>query len=390
MIAVDTNLLAFFLETRSHSEVICSFLKTEDFVVQPIADVSPPKWHLGHTTWFFEEFILKPHKEGYTLFDETFAFVFNSYYESVGARVVRTDRGNLSRPTVDEVYEYRKYVTQHLAEFLEDSVTEEIEYLTTIGIHHEKQHQELLLTDIKYILGNNPLMPTYTSNFEENKADLRQAEWVSIAEGIYEIGHDGEGFCYDNELGRHKVYLNAFAMSDKLVTNGEYLEFIKDGGYDEVLLWHSEAWDWVKNNLIQSPLYWHKKDDNTWAYYTMQGLKNLEPNAPLTHISYFEAYAYAQWKGFRLPTEFEWEVAQAHFNWGTRWEWTESAYLPYPGYTRAPGALGEYNGKFMVNQKTLRGGSVATSEKHTRPTYRNFFQPHLRWQFTGLRLAKSL
>ena len=390
MIAVDNQLLVFFTETRAHSEVICSFLKTEDFVVQPIADVSPPKWHLGHTTWFFEEFILKPHKDGYQLFDDNFAFVFNSYYESVGARVVRTDRGNLSRPTVDKVYEYRNYVTRHLAELLGNPVTEEIEYLTTIGIHHEKQHQELLLTDIKYILGNNPLMPTYTKSFEEYKNDTRQAEWIPVPEGIYEIGHEGPGFSYDNELGRHKVYLNAFALSDKPVTNGEYLKFMESGGYGEVLLWHSEAWDWVNSNMIKAPLYWHRTEEDVWQYYTMQGLKDLDLDAPVAHVSYFEAYAYAQWKGSRLPTEFEWEAAQANFDWGQRWEWTESAYLPYPGYTRAPGALGEYNGKFMVNQKTLRGGSVATSDKHTRPTYRNFFQPHLRWQFTGIRLAKSL
>lgn len=389
MIANEPQLLDFFTETRSHSEIICSFLKTEDFVVQPIVDVSPPKWHLGHTTWFFEEFILKPHKPGYSVFDENFSYVFNSYYESIGARVVRTDRGNLSRPTVDEVYEYRKHVTQHLAEFLEGPVNEEIEYLTTIGIHHEKQHQELLLTDIKYILGNNPLTPVYSESFNENPIDSRQAEWVSVAEGIYEIGYEGTDFCYDNELNRHKVYLNAFALSGKLVTNGEYLDFIENGGYQKVLLWHAEAWDWVNTNNISAPLYWHHDNDN-WLYYTMQGLKALDLDAPLAHISYYEAYAYAEWKGLRLPTEFEWEAAQNQFDWGQRWEWTESAYLPYPGYSRAPGALGEYNGKFMVNQKTLRGGSVATSENHTRPTYRNFFPPQLRWQYTGLRLAKSL
>ena len=390
MIAVDTRLLSFFTETRSHSEVICSFLQTEDFVVQPMGDVSPPKWHLGHTTWFFEEFILKPHKSGYEIFNKDFAFVFNSYYESVGARVVRTDRGNLTRPGVEEVYAYRKHVTQELATLLEEGASAEIEYLTTIGIHHEKQHQELLLTDIKYILGNNPLMPSYNQNFKEYSINTRQAEWISMPEGIYEIGHEGQGFCYDNELGRHKVYLHDFAISDKLVTNGEFIEFIQNGGYDKVLLWHAEAWDWVNTNQIKAPLYWHKSKDDNWQYYTMQGLKNIDLDAPLAHISYYEAFAYAQWKELRLPTEFEWEAAQNQFNWGDRWEWTESAYLPYPGYSKVPGALGEYNGKFMVNQKTLRGGSVATSEKHTRATYRNFFHPHLRWQYTGLRLAKSL
>lgn len=389
MIATETDLLKFFIETRAHSEIICKPLQIEDYVVQPIVDVSPPKWHLGHTTWFFEEFILKPHKADYVLFDADFAFVFNSYYESVGKRVVRTDRGNLSRPTVAQVYEYRNYVTQHLSELIQDGISSEIEDLVEIGIHHEKQHQELLLTDIKYILGNNPLTPAYRSNFKESKNEDQKLQWLEIPEGIYEIGSNGEGFAYDNEFGRHKVFLHNYAIANRLVTNGEYLEFIKAGGYESVLLWHAEAWDWVQTQKITKPLYWHETK-NGWQHYTMQGLQQLDLNAPLAHISYYEAFAYAQWKGLRLPTEFEWEVSQESFSWGQRWEWTESAYLPYPGYTKVDGALGEYNGKFMVNQKTLRGGSVATSPKHTRPTYRNFFHPYLRWQFTGLRLAKTL
>jgi ergothioneine biosynthesis protein EgtB len=389
MIATETDLLKFFIETRAQSEIICKPLQTEDYVVQPIVDVSPPKWHLGHTTWFFEEFILKPHKADYVLFDADFAFVFNSYYESVGKRVVRTDRGNLSRPTVAQVYEYRDYVTQHLADLIQDEISSEIEGLVEIGIHHEKQHQELLLTDIKYILGNNPLTPTYCSNFQESKNEDQKLQWLEIPEGIYEIGSNGEGFAYDNEFGRHKVFLHNYAIANRLVTNGEYLEFIKAGGYKSVLLWHAEAWDWVQTQKITKPLYWHETE-NCWQHYTMQGLQELDLQAPLAHISYYEAFAYAQWKGLRLPTEFEWETAQESFSWGQRWEWTESAYLPYPGYTKVDGALGEYNGKFMVNQKTLRGGSVATSAKHTRSTYRNFFHPYLRWQFTGLRLAKTL
>lgn len=389
MIATETKLFEFFTETRAQSEIICSSLQTEDYVVQPIVDVSPPKWHLGHTTWFFEEFILKPYKTDYIIFDEDFAFVFNSYYESVGKRVVRTDRGNLSRPTVAQVYEYRKYITQHLAELIQDGISSEIEGLVEIGIHHEKQHQELLLTDIKYILGNNPLTPAYRSDFEESRNEDQKSEWLEIPEGIYEIGSNGNGFAYDNEFGRHKVFLHNYAIANRLVTNGEYLEFIKAGGYKTVLLWHAEAWDWVQTQKISKPLYWHETQSG-WQQYTMQGLHELDLNAPLAHISYYEAFAYAQWKGLRLPTEFEWEAAQERFSWGQRWEWTESAYLPYPGYTKVDGALGEYNGKFMVNQKTLRGGSVATSEKHTRPTYRNFFHPYLRWQFTGLRLAKTL
>ena len=380
-------LLQFFLETRARTETICKPLAIEDYVVQPIVDVSPPKWHLGHTTWFFEEFILKNHKPGYTLFSEDFAFVFNSYYESVGKRVIRTDRGNLSRPTVDKVYAYRKYVTAAVKDLLEHNISPEIEKLLTIGIHHEKQHQELLVTDIKYILGNNPLMPVYEGSLRESEPNNNPQEWINIPEGVYEIGHQGHDFCYDNELGRHKVYLHSYAISNALVTNKEWIEFIEAGGYSQTLLWHAQGWDWVQQNVIASPLYWHKIDGE-WHIYTLAGLQKVEPSAPITHISYYEAFAFAQWKGLRLPTEFEWEVSSAKFNWGERWEWTESAYLPYPEYSKEEGALGEYNGKFMVNQKVLRGGSIATPPHHTRHTYRNFFQTSLRWQYTGLRLAK--
>ncbi len=387
MIATDT-LVSFFLETRQHTETICKPLEIEDYVVQPIVDVSPPKWHLGHTTWFFEEFILKPHKPNYRLFHEDFAFVFNSYYENVGKRVIRNDRGNLSRPGVAKVYDYRHYVTNEMKDFLSEEISEELEKILLIGIHHEKQHQELLVTDIKYILGNNPLLPRYNDSFSENTSQSFQQKWIEMREGVYEIGHNNTNeFCYDNELGRHKVYLQNYKISNKLITNAEYLEFIEAGGYKDFNLWHAEGWDWVKQNQIEAPMYWHSID-REWHQYTMQGLQKLTAEAPVSHISYYEAFAFAQWKDCRLPTEFEWEAAQENFEWGNRWEWTESAYLPYPGYTKAPGAIGEYNGKFMVNQKVLRGGSVATSSKHTRPTYRNFFQTNLRWQFTGLRLAK--
>ncbi|MBS9462345.1 ergothioneine biosynthesis protein EgtB [Flagellimonas sp. 389] len=386
MILTD-SLLDLFLETRKHSEDICQPLEIEDYVVQPVVDVSPPKWHLGHTTWFFEEFILKPHATNYTLFDEDFSFVFNSYYETVGKRVVRSDRGNLSRPSVKKVYEYRNYVTAGIKKFFETNRTDEINSLLEIGIHHEKQHQELLLTDIKYILGNNPLLPVYSNTFNDHPIETHQQDWITIEDGLYEIGHNSDDFCYDNELGRHKVYLPAFEISNKLVTNGEYIEFIKAGGYQRFDIWHAEGWDWVNQNNVASPLYWHNIEGE-WHNYTAQGLQTIKNEAPLTHISYFEAFAYAQWKGYRIPTEFEWEAAQSFFPWGKRWEWTESAYLPYPNYEKADGALGEYNGKFMVSQKVLRGSSVATPKKHTRHTYRNFFHPQLRWQFTGLRLAK--
>ena len=385
---LQSELLDFFNETRAQSELICSFLETEDYVVQPIVDVSPPKWHLGHTTWFFEEFVLKPYKSDYQLFDDHSAYVFNSYYESVGEKVIRTDRGNLSRPTVAWVYKYRNYVSKALKDFIESKeLSPEILEVIEIGCHHEKQHQELLYTDIKYILGNNPLFPKYNDQFEENPIQDIPQEWIAVEKGNYDIGHNNTDFCYDNELGRHTVYLADYQISNKLVTNKEYIEFIEAGGYKDVLLWHAEGWDWVNTNQISAPSYWHKIDGD-WHQFTLQGLQKLILDAPLSHISYYEAFAFAQWKGLRLPTEQEWEVANSKFNWGSRWEWTESAYSPYPGYSKAPGALGEYNGKFMVNQKVLRGGSVATSNKHTRPTYRNFFHAPLRWQFTGIRLAK--
>lgn len=386
MTLTDT-LLDFFLETRQHSEDICQPLEIEDYVVQPVVDVSPPKWHLGHTTWFFEEFILKPHAENYRLFDEDFAFVFNSYYESVGKRVVRADRGNLSRPSVQQVYEYRHYVTEAVRQFFETEQSREVCELLEIGIHHEKQHQELLLTDIKYILGNNPLLPVYSNNFVEHKVQDVSQEWIGIEEGIHEIGHNSNDFCYDNELGRHRVFLEAYEVSNRLVTNKEFMEFTEAGAYSKFDLWHAEGWDWVCQNHIGSPLYWHEIDGE-WHHFSLGGLQKIDPDSPVTHISYFEAFAYAQWSGCRLLTEFEWEAAQSHLDWGQRWEWTESAYLPYPGYKKADGALGEYNGKFMVNQKVLRGSSVATPKLHSRHTYRNFFHPQLRWQFTGLRLAR--
>ncbi len=382
------EIIQLFKETRTDSELICSFLKTEDYVVQPVENVSPPKWHLGHTTWFFEEFILKKYAEDHQLFDENTAYVFNSYYESVGEKVIRTNRGNLSRPTVEWIYDFRKYVTDEILKLLEfKNLSEEALAVMEIGCHHEKQHQELLYTDIKYILGNNPLFPKYNEQFQENPIEDFEQQWIEIPEDVYEIGHKSDDFSYDNEMGVHKVYLNDYKISNKLVTNSEYIDFIEAGGYEDVLLWHAEGWDWIDHNTIKSPLYWHKINDQ-WHQYTLNGLIPLIPDAPVTHLSYYEAFAYAQWKEMRLPTEQEWEIAQKYFDWGKRWEWTESSYVPYPNYKKAPGALGEYNGKFMVNQKVLRGSSVGTSKNHERYTYRNFFHPHLRWQFTGLRLAQ--
>ncbi|TRZ44409.1 ergothioneine biosynthesis protein EgtB [Robertkochia solimangrovi] len=384
---ITNQIITDFLQTRQATDEICAPLIMEDYVVQPDVNVSPPKWHIGHTTWFFEAFILLPHKANYTEYNPDFTYIFNSYYETFGKRVSRADRGNLTRPSVEDVYRYRDHVTNQMTDLLEENQSEELMKLVETGIHHEKQHQELLLTDIKFILGSNPLLPSYSATFEEHRLEKQKNKWIKIPEGVYEIGHIGRDFCYDNELGKHKVFLHPYKISNKLVTNGEYLQFMQDGGYKNFKYWHAEAWDWINQNKILAPLYWHLVD-GIWQQYTLKGLKEIDLETPLTHISYFEAYAYAQWKELRLPTEFEWEVAQEYFDWGRRWEWTESAYLPYPGFAKEEGALGEYNGKFMVNQKVLRGGSVATAKNHTRYTYRNFFHPHLRWQFTGIRLAK--
>lgn len=375
-------------DVRKQSEKICEPLQTEDYVVQPVVDVSPPKWHLGHTTWFFETFLLMPNQPDYQVFDPQYNFVFNSYYETIGARVIRTDRGNLSRPSVSEIYNYREYVDQKMGEFLQSDYfkPEHIELLE-LGLNHEQQHQELLVTDIKYILGHNPLFPVYRDNSLKKTAITNDIKMLKFSEGVYEIGFEGNGFCFDNELGRHKIYLNEFEIADRPVNNGEYLEFMNSGGYDDFKYWHAEGWDWVKNTKAQSPLYWHNIDGN-WMIYTLEGLKNIDLDDLLCHINFFEAAAFAAWKGMRLPTEEEWEIAADQLNWGKRWEWTNSAYLPYPDYKRAAGAVGEYNGKFMVNQMVLRGASEATPEGHSRNTYRNFFPTNLQWQFTGIRLAK--
>ncbi len=386
----DTRLLlAKYKKIRMQSEHLCSPLETEDYVVQPIPDVSPPKWHLGHTTWFFETFILLPNFSGYKEFNAQYNFVFNSYYETVGARVLRTDRGNLSRPSVADIYAYRAYVDEQMEVFLENSVlSDEVSAVLELGLNHEQQHQELLMTDIKYILGHNPLFPAYreTDSVEEDLS-VMDSGFISMAEGIYEIGFKGTGFSFDNELGLHKKYLEAFDIASSLVTNGEYLQFIQEGGYENFIWWHSEGWDWVKQQQAKAPLYWHFIDGK-WMHYTLGGLKAINPYEVLCHVNFYEASAFAAWKGMRLPTEEEWEAACDHFYWGERWEWTASAYLPYPRYSKQPGAIGEYNGKFMVNQMVLRGGSTATPEGHTRASYRNFFHPRHQWQFSGIRLVR--
>ncbi|MBL7879554.1 MAG: ergothioneine biosynthesis protein EgtB [Chryseobacterium gambrini] len=384
----EKQLLENYRRIRARSVEICEPLETEDFVVQPVVDVSPPKWHLGHTTWFFETFILIPNLNDYQVFNSQYNFVFNSYYETIGARVIRTDRGNLSRPSVADIFQYRKYVDEQMEIFLlNNDLSDDLQKLFELGLNHEQQHQELLLTDIKYILGHNPLFPAYNENFPLEKSEPENFEMLSFKEGIYEIGFEGEGFCFDNELNRHKVYLNDFQISNRLVTNSEYLEFMNDGGYENFRHWHAEGWEWVKENYAKAPLYWHFIEDK-WMQYTLNGLKEITPDEAVCHINFFEASAFASWKGMRLPTEAEWEVASGKFDWGKRWEWTGSAYLPYPGFAKEEGAVGEYNGKFMVNQMVLRGASLATPKGHSRKTYRNFFPTSLQWQFTGIRLAK--
>lgn len=379
-------ILKRYRSVRKHTEDLCKPLETEDYVVQPQTNASPPKWHIGHVTWFFESLVLKKYLSGYKEFDPKFGFLFNSYYESAGPRILRSDRGLLSRPTVRDIYAYRKYVDDGMDKLFEEEIPQEAASVIEVGLNHEQQHQELLLTDIKVILGHNPLFPAYDPLFADKSGNNGNG-YTAMKKGIYDIGFGGDGFCYDNELQKHQVYLQDYQISNRLVTNGEYLAFMNAGGYKDFTLWHSDGWSWVNNNGVISPWYWHKIDGK-WYEYTLSGLHPLDENAVVRHVNYYEAFAYAQWKGQRLPTEFEWEAASEHFDWGSRWEWTESSYLPYPGFKKLPGALGEYNGKWMVSQKVLRGASVATPQGHSRKTYRNFFYPQERWQFTGIRLAK--
>jgi ergothioneine biosynthesis protein EgtB len=378
-------------------------------------DVSPAKWHLAHTSWFFETFVLKPSDPDYRSRHPQYDYLFNSYYNAVGERHCRAQRGLLSRPTVADVYRYRADVDAEmraLFERLEGEALEQIAPVITLGLHHEQQHQELLLTDIKHVFSVNPLHPVYRPD-NRGAGSAPPLEWVSFPEGVAWIGHDGAGFAFDNEGPRHRVFLNAFALASRAVTNGEYIAFIEEGGYRRPEWWLSAGWNTVREKGWDAPLYWEKRDDGWWSF-TLSGMRPVDPAEPVCHVSYFEADAYAHWAGARLPTEAEWETAarsmpvQGTFAdampahpapapqgpglrqmYGDVWEWTRSAYSPYPGYTPDAGALGEYNGKFMCGQYVLRGGSCATSESHIRPTYRNFFPPDARWQFSGLRLARD-
>lgn len=382
-------LLIEYESSRAHTERLCRPLRIEDYIPQPVEFVSPPKWHLAHTTWFFEEMILKKYLRGYKVYNPKFSFYFNSYYQSVGDRTKRAERGTITRPGVDEIYEYRRWVDLHIRLLMELNPPDELLDLLELGINHEEQHQELLMTDLKFTLSRNIAAPVYEPGFDltSQRNDSSTAAWIKINEGVYQIGHNQNSFAFDNEKSAHRVFLEPFEISSQLVSNGEYLEFVEAGGYKNFSLWLDEAWTWLHENKIEHPLYWKKYDEH-WYQYTLSGMVKLDPDAILAHISFYEAQAFATWKGMRLPTEFEWEAASDHLQWGSRWEWTYSAYLPYPGFEIAEGAVGEYNGKFMINQMVLRGASPATAPGHSRKTYRNFFHPQYQWQITGIRLAR--
>ncbi|NME71609.1 ergothioneine biosynthesis protein EgtB [Flammeovirga aprica] len=382
-------MLEHYFSTRKRTEDFCAPLSIEDYTPQVALHASPMKWQLGHTTWFFETFLLKPYLKEYKEFHPKFSFLFNSYYNNVGDRLARDSRGVLTRPSVEEVYQYRHYMDEHIEKLFGGNTTSEMNAIFEIGINHEEQHQELMITDLKLMFFRHPLKTTYKEDGNKLTGKVNHFnEWISISEGVYEIGHQGEGFAYDNELGRHKVYIHDFEIAKDYVSNDDFIAFIEDGGYERFDLWLDEGWAWVQQNDIKKPLYWEKEGEE-WMQFTLGGMQKVEGKGILSHINFYEAEAFARWKGMRLPTEFEWEVASEQLNWGDRWEWTNSAYLPYPGFKTADGALGEYNGKFMINQMVLRGGSVATSPNHSRNTYRNFFHPHYCWQYTGIRLVKS-
>ena len=422
----STGALALrYAEVRAATEALCEGLATEDYVVQSMPDVSPTKWHLAHTSWFFETFLLLPHSPGYRPIDPTYAYLFNSYYVQAGERHCRAQRGYISRPTVAEVFEYRRHVDEAVTALIErhgGELPPEGEAILTLGLHHEQQHQELMLTDIKHVFAVNPLRPPYRKAPEPGRgasASPTAIRWQTFEGGLFRVGYEGDGFSFDNEGPAHDVYLQPFQLADRLVTNAEYLEFMEDGGYARPELWLSLGWATREQQGWTEPFYWERRDREWWSY-ALHGMRPIDPAEPIVHLSYFEADAYARWAGARLPTEFEWEVAardapiagnlvesgQLHPSpvaesetsgppgirqlYGDVWEWTRSQYSPYPGYRPAPGAIGEYNGKFMCNQFVLRGGSCATPASHIRASYRNFFPPDATWQFTGVRLARDV
>ncbi|TWU17899.1 ergothioneine biosynthesis protein EgtB [Allorhodopirellula heiligendammensis] len=415
--AADSSLSKQFESVRRFTDRITASLSPEDCMVQSMEDASPVRWHLAHGTWFFETFVLKQEAD-YTVFDKHFSYLFNSYYNAIGEQFPRPNRGTISRPGLDCIREYRRYVDRELLSRLQspDFVARHAETIT-VGLNHEQQHQELILTDIKNALASNPMLPVYEDR-EFAPSNGTTDSWAEITDGKYDVGHDGDGFCFDNELPRHTVFLPAFRISLNLTTCGQFIEFINDEGYERPELWLSLGWNAVKERSWNAPLYWMRRDGR-WMQFTLAGLTPVDPDWPICHVSYFEADAFARWAGKRLPTEFEWEVAcrsltetRAEANtgqfadklfaggyaihptlssggfFGSVWQWTANSYQAYPGYRPPPGAIGEYNGKFMCNQYVLRGGSVATSQSHIRDTYRNFFPADARWQFSGFRLAE--
>ena len=414
-----SDLLQAYARVRTTTERLASVLSGEDQTVQTMPDVSPTKWHRAHVTWFFETFILGEYADGYRPFDDAYAFIFNSYYEAVGARHPRPERGFLSRPGIEEIARYRAYVDGAMEALLRDPGQPGLPELITLGLHHEQQHQELLLMDIKHVLSRNPLLPPYLEVSPRSTGiHPPKAGWIEHDGGPVEIGHRGVGFGFDNEFPVHTVHLTPFGLADRPVTCGEWISFMEDDGYRRPEFWLSDGWAVVNAEHWDAPLYWWRDPDDSgrWLQFTLSGPRPVDPDEPVCHVSYYEADAFAHWTGMRLPTESEWEIiAESHGEgenflrddflsvgaphpqaavstnalYGDTWEWTSSAYAPYPGFRAAPGAVGEYNGKFMVSQYVLRGGSCATPDGHVRATYRNFFPPGARWPFGGVRLARD-
>ena len=410
------DLKAAYRRTRDLSAAIAAPLSDADATIQPHPDASPSKWHLAHTTWFFETFVLRDHVSGYRRYDERWSYLFNSYYEAEGARHARDRRGMLSRPSLDEILAWRAAVDEQIADAL-PGLPDAARELITLGINHEQQHQELMLTDMLASFAANPLDPAVWDHPRNRPAPMEDMKWIEGREGVVEIGHAGHGFAFDCEGPRHRALLVPHALADRPVTNAEWREFMADGGYEKPEYWLSDGWAWVKREQVEAPLYWRQDGDGGWLAFALDGLHPLHPAAPVTHISHYEADAFARWAGARLPTETEWESAaqgldpalgtqldsagpvrpraarwsnSPHQMFGDVWEWTASAFLPFPGFTPAKGAVGEYNGKFMSGQSVLKGASCATPRGHSRASYRNFFYPWQRWQFTGVRLAKDL
>jgi ergothioneine biosynthesis protein EgtB len=416
------RLAARYQEVRRVTETLCAPLETEDYVVQAMPDASPAKWHLAHTSWFFETLVLKPEGAVDQGNSSKYSYLFNSYYNALGERIPRAERGLLTRPTVADVYRYRAAIDASMGLFLARATSEVLGRIgptVVLGLHHEQQHQELILTDLKYLFGRNPLRPVYREQEPTAETEIAPLGWISGPAGLGRIGHEGDGFAFDNERPRHTVYVEAFRLADRLVTNGEYRVFIDDGGYDRPQFWLSDGWNARIAQGWTAPLYWEASNNGGgWRIMTLAGMRDLVASEPVCHISFYEADAYARWAGARLPTESEWEIATARVPidgnlqecgryhpapslspaetggptqlFGDVWEWTQGAYNPYPGFRPLAGALGEYNGKFMCNQMVLRGGSCVTPRSHLRPTYRNFFPPEARGQFTGRRLARDV